>query len=105
MSLILFPNKAEGIGANPESREDLLLEVFFEFVNQPHLLLTLSLHQEELYDACGLVDIDAHGGGQGQLDVHVLRIVPDLIAGARPAGTPGGFVLSDAAGSVLHLPG
>lgn len=74
-------------------------------MNQPHLLLSLSLHQEELYDACGLVDVDAHGGEQGHLDVHVLRIVPDLTAGARPAGTPGGFVLSDAAGSVLHLPG
>lgn len=44
VSLILFPKKAEGICANPEPGENLLLHVSFELVNQLHLLLTLSLH-------------------------------------------------------------
>ncbi len=105
VSLILFPNKAERVCANPEPGEDLLLDAEFELVNQPHLLLALSLHQEELDDAGGLVDVDAHSGGQGELDVHVLAVVPDLVAGARPAGAPGAAVLPDAAGPVLGLPG
>lgn len=103
MSLIPFPNKAERICANPEPGENLLLDVGFELVNQPHLLLALSLHQEELDDAGGLVDVDAHGGGQGELDIHVLAIVPHLVAGSRPAGTPGAVVLPEAAGPVWGL--
>lgn len=63
VSLILFPKKAEGICADPEPGENIFLHVGFEFVNQPHLFLFLSLHWEELYDAGGLVDIEAHGGG------------------------------------------
>lgn len=74
-------------------------------MNQPHLLLALSLHQEELDDAGGLVDVDAHGGGQGEIDVHVLAVVPDLVAGARPADAPGGVVLSEAALPFLALAG
>lgn len=104
-SLILFPNQAEWICANPEPRENLLLDAGFELVDQPHLLLALALHQEELDDAGGLVDVDAHSGGQGELDVHVLAVVPHLVAGARPAGAPGVGVLPDAAGPVLALPG
>lgn len=101
VSLILFPKKAEGITANPESGEDLLLHVGFKPVNQLHLLLAFSLHREELDDAGGLVDVDAHGGGQGELDVHILAVMPDLVTGARPASAPGPVVLSKATWSVL----
>lgn len=105
VSLILFPNKAERICANPEPGENLLLDADFELVNQPHLLLALSLHQEELDDAGGLVNVDANGGAMGELDVRVLAVGPDLVAGTRPAGAPGAGVLSDAAWSILALPG
>lgn len=105
MSLILFPNKAEGTCANPEPGKNLLLHVGFELVNLAHLLLALSLHYEELYDASGLVDVDAYGGAGRQLDIHVLAVVPDLIAGAGPADAPGGGVLPEATGPVLAFPG
>lgn len=82
VSLILFPNKTVRICANPKPGENLLLDVDFELVNEPHLLLAFSLHQEELDDAGGLVDVDAHAGGHGELHVHVLAVVPDLVAGA-----------------------
>lgn len=101
MSLILFPNEAERMCSDPEPGENLLLDVDLELVNQAHLLLAFPLHQEELDDAGGLVDVDAHRGGQGELDVHVLAVVPDLVAGSRPAGAPGAVVLPEAAGPVL----
>lgn len=105
VSLILFPKKAEGICANPESGVNLLLHVNFELVNQPHLFLTLALHWQELYDTGRLVDVDAHGGGQGELDVHILAVVPELVTGARPTDTPRPVVLSEATGPILALPG
>lgn len=74
-------------------------------MNEPHLLLGLSLHQEELDDAGRLVDVEAHGGGWGEPEVHVLCVVPDLVTGARPAHTPRAVVLTEAAGPVLVLSG
>lgn len=100
-SLILFPNEAEGVCSHPEPGENLLLDVGFELVNQSHLLLVFSLHQEELDDAGGLVDIDPHGGCQGETDVHILPVVPDLVAGAGPASAPGAVVLPKTAGPLL----
>ncbi len=105
MSLILFPNKAERICADPERGENFLLDFDFELVNQAHLLLCLSLHQEELDDAGRLVDVDAYSGGQGELDIHVLAVVPNLVAGPWPASAPGAVVLPEAARPVLAFAG
>lgn len=103
MSLIFSPEAAKGICANPEAGENLLLEVGFELMNQAHLLLALSLDRQKLDDAGGMVNVDAHGRPEGELHVHVLAVVPDLVAGPRPASSPGLFVLPDAAG--LAFPG
>lgn len=105
LSLILFPNEAERTGANPEPGVDLLLDVGLELVNQPHLLLGLALHQQELDDAGGLVHVDAHPGRLRERDIHVLAVVPHLEAGARPAGAPGATVLPEAAGPLVAFSG
>ncbi|KAG7238899.1 hypothetical protein INR49_030446 [Caranx melampygus] len=101
------PQQVEvGVRTDPDRGQHLLLDVGLELVDQPHLLLgPLALHQQELDDARRLVHVDAHGGGLGQLGVHVLAVVPHLVAGAGPAGAPGGAVLPEAARPVLGLPG
>lgn len=105
VSLIFFPNETEGIRADPEPGKNLLLQFGFELVDQPHLLLGVSLHREELDHSCRLVDVDPDGGGGRQPDVDVLAVVPDLVAGAWPAHPPGAFVLPETAGHLLGFTG
>lgn len=62
-------------------------------MNQSHFLFGLALYYKELDDAGRLVDVQSHGVGQGKVDIHILAVVPDLVAGPRPANTPGAIVL------------